>query len=198
MIVQLSKESKNAYNIFGYLRNNLPNANPATLRHVSVYLARCYQDFDICSDLQITFKNNLELMCKLLLSDGRIISFSNCENDPLNIVVKKTSDDIDMTLFINQVKLENSEKIYASGIIIHDDWKYIIDSLNDDENCYIKVYYKEKLLEDATSYFFASDENDIGLDCFDNLGYLTSIMMHVELLYNNIRSLEENKLVRKK
>ena len=103
-----------------------------------------------------------------------------------------------MILFVSTQDHNNLSTAFAHGIVYYGNWKYIIGSEVVDENCFIKVYYKNELMEDATSYFYATCENDITLDCLNGLGYLTTIMMRTELLYSNIQALETSKLVRKK
>lgn len=196
MEVTLSKEAKKAYRIFSWLRERFPNADVCTLRHLSVYIARTNDEFDINRDIQIKSSKGV---CELLLTNGSEIRFVDNSDDPLFFIVENEDKDVYMTLYVAKQECYNLSTAFAHGTVGYRDWKYEIGSEDyESGNCFIKVYYKNELIEDATSDFNAIVEHDIGLDCIDGLGHLTDIMLKVNLLYNNLRSIQNNKLVRKK
>jgi len=198
MVLEISKKSKIAFGTFSYLRENLPNTSPYTLRHICAYIARCYDEFDINKDLKLSFTNKANTICQLTLSNGSEITFCNFGSNSLDFIIEKGNDELISTTFVSTQDHNSLSTAYAHGIIYYENWKFVIGSEVDDQNCFIKVYYKNELIENATSYFYATCENDINLDCLNGLEHLTTIMMRIELLYNNLKALDDNKLVRKK
>lgn len=197
-VVTLSKEAKNAYDIFKWLREKLPNADICTLRHIGAYVAVAYDEIDIKRDINLILSVD-KMMCNLLLNDGSEIRFENNSQKILNFIVDKRDGDIRMTLSVCMRELNNLHTAMVYGEVISSDWSYIISlDNNEDRICFIKTYYQNKLIENGTSSFKAIINKDIGLDCIDGLGYLTDIMVKMDLLYNNVRSVEKNKLVLKK
>lgn len=198
MVVTLSKDEKKAYGIFSWLRNRLPDADISTLRHISVYLAKTNDEFDVEKDLELLIFNN-GMMYRLCLKDGTEIRFSNNSNESIYLAIEKNDEDIGMTLLFSFDEAKDISKTIVFGSIIYEGWNYVV-GLDDFERniCFIKVYKDGKLFEDGTSYFKVSIDSEISLDCIDGLGYLTDIIIRVELLYDNLRSIKNNRLVRKK
>ena len=196
--VYLSKEAKIAYGIFFKLREKLPKADISTLRHISVYLALTNESLDIDNDLKLIVSTD-RTMCNLLLSDGTEIRFQNSSDKALNFVIDKRNLGVCMTLFVSTAKPDDLSTIMICGEVLSGDWRYSI-GFDDFENkiCFIKIYYRNKLIETGTSYFNPSVNRNIGLDCIDGLGYLSDIMVKLDLLYNNVRHVKKNKLVRRK
>lgn len=195
-VVVLTKEVKIAYSVFSYLREKLPNADICKLRHISVYIARTNDEFDIDRDLHLNLVGGV---CELKLSNGSEIRFGSNSDEPLTFIVEKEEEDVYMTLYVSKHEPYNLSTAFVHGTVGFGEWKYEIGSDDyESDICFIRVYYKDNLMEEATSYFKVSTETDIGLDCIDGLGHLTSIMTRVDLLYNNLRMVKNNKLVRKR
>lgn len=197
-VVSLSKEAKMAYGIFFWLRKKLPNADICTLRHISVYVAMTNDELDIDNDLKLIVSMD-ETMCNLLLCDGTEIRFENSSHKSLNFVVDKRNLGIGMSLLVSTDKSDDLCTAKVVGEVVSDDWRYVIGSTdNQDKVYFIKTYYKGNLVENGTSYFKASVNEDIHLDCIDGLGYLTDVMVKLDLLYNNVINIKKNKLVKRK
>lgn len=199
-MVEMTKDSKKTYDIFLWLRKSLPNADVCTLRHVSVYIARTNDEFDINKDLQLVISDGD--MCQLFLSNGMVIRFANYDSgNHLNFIVEISDPDVYMTMVVSNHETYNLSTAFVYGTVCMGDFEYLIDSDETDclsEDYFIKVYYKGKIQEEATSYFKVSTENDIGLDCIDGLGHLTSVMTRIHLLYNNLKKIKDKSLVRKR
>ena len=197
-VVSLSKESKMAYGIFLWLRKQLPNADICTLRHISVYVAMTSENLDIYNDLKLILSTD-RTMVNLLLSDGTEIRFKNNFDKLLSFVVEKRNLGVFMTMFVSADGLDNLYSTKIVGKVVSADWCYVISAADDEDKLYfIKTYYKNNLMKNGTSYFEASVNGDIHLDCIDGLGYLTDVMVKLDLLYNNVINAKKNNLVRKK
>lgn len=196
-VVTLSKEEKISFGLFSWLRRQLPNADICTLRHLSVYLAMTNDELDIDRDVNLIVSMD-KTMCNLLIGNRTEIRFENNSDKSLNFVVEKRDLDVNMTLLVSISNLNNSNSIVL-GDVVSGEWRYVI-GFDDYENkiCFIKTYYKNKLIESGTSYFKIVNNNFIGLDSINGLSYLTDMMIKLDLLYNNVRSANRNKLVRKK
>lgn len=195
-MVELSKDARKAYRVFSFLREKLPCADVCTLRHISVYIARTNNEFDINRDLQLKLSDD-ELVCVLLLANGSVIRFATISDAPLDFIVEKAESNVCMKMIVSKNERYNLSTAYVYGDVVSGDWEYLVGSDEyEDDNCFIRVYYKGQLA--TTSYFKVATEDDISLDCIDGLGHLTSIMTRVELLYNNLNSVKNNRLVRKK
>ena len=195
-VVVLTKEVKISYSIFSYLREKLSDSDICKLRHISVYIARTNDEFDVDSDLQLNLFGGV---CELKLSNGSVIRFGINSYESLTFIVENEEENVYMTLYVSKHEPYNLSTAFVHGTVGFDEWKYEVGSDDyESDICFIKVYYKDKLMEESTSYFKASTDTDIGLDCIDGLGHLTSIMTRVDLLYNNLRRVKNNKLVRKR
>lgn len=197
-VVTLSREEKVAFGVFSWLRRQLPNADICTLRHISSYVAKINDELDIDSDVKLIISTD-ETMCNLLLNDGTEIRFENSSHKSLNFVVERRDLNIFMTLLVSMCDINDLSMARVFGDVVCGDWRYII-GFDDYENkiCFIKTYYKNKLIERGTSYFKVSNSDNMGLDSINGLSYLTDAMLKVDLLYNNVRSVNNNKLVRRK
>ena len=197
-VVSLSKKAKMAYGMFSWLRKQLPNADVCTLRHVSVYVAMTNEELDIANDLNLIVSMD-ETMCNLLLSDGTEIRFENSSHRTLNFVVDKRNLDSHLTLIVSTDESDRLDTTRLLGRVESDGWSYVVGSTDDKNKVYfIKTYYKDNFVESGTSYFIPSINEDIHLDCIDGLGYLTDVMVKLDLLYNNVRSVNNSKLTRRK
>lgn len=197
MVVTLSKDAKVAYDIFKWLRQQFSNANICTLRHISAYIARTYDAIDINRDIKIIMSLDMT-MCSLLLSDGSEFRFVNDGNKEPCFVVGKSNGQIDMMFVVTMLEKDNLSKPSVIGKVVSGDWYYIVDSNSYDNNKnVINVYYKNEFVSDGTSYFDKFVDDNIGLDCIDGLGYLTDVMVRINLLYNNLIRVNNNRLVRK-
>ena len=197
-VVVLSKQEKIAFNVFNWLRKQLSGVNVCTLRHISAYLAKTNDELDIKKDIRL-FVSMDGMMCNILLNDGTEIRFENNSDKLLNFVVEKRDLDVFMNFFVSTYELNDLSTSRVMGYVVYNEWSYIVD-LDDFENkiCSIKTYYKNKLVEIGTSYFDAISDCEITLDSMDGLDYLTTIMVKLNLLFNNVRSASKNDLVRKK
>ena len=198
VVVTLSEKEKIIFDVFSWLRKQLPDVDISTLRHISVYLAMTNDQVNIDKDLKLIMSTD-KTMCNLVLSDGTEIRFANSSHKLLNFVVEKQDLDICMTLLVSMQEINDSSIVMLCGDVVCGDWNYVV-GIEDYENklCFIKTYYKDKLIENGISYFKASVNGETGLDCIDGLGYLTDVMVKLRLLYNNVRNINKNKLVRRK
>ena len=197
-VVSLSDEAKVAYGVFSWLRKQLPKADICTLRHISVYIAVTNDKLDIDNDLKLIVSTD-ETMCNLLLKNDTEIRFENSSKKSLKFVVDKHNEDIYMSLFVSTFYEGDLSSAMILGRVISDDWLYVIKfNNNDDKLCYIETYYKNKILENGISHFKLENNSDIGLDRIDGLGNLTDVMVKLDLLYNNVRNVKINKLVKRR
>ena len=198
VVVTLSKEEKIAYGMFSWLRKQLPNADVCTLRHISAYVAKTNNELDIDKDVKLIISMD-GTMCNLLINDETEIRFENSSHRTLNFVVEKRDSDVFMILVVSTHKNNDLSTASVFGDVICGDWRYII-GFEDYENkiCFIRTYYKNKFNESGTSYFKVSNNNNIELDSINGLSYLSEMMVKVDLLYNNARSVNNSKLTRRK
>lgn len=222
---ELSKDEGKAYRTFNWLLKHTKNVNLETLKQISVYLARSNDEFNIFRVGKINFNSNSSCY-ELLLSNGVKIVFS--AGDIFGFTVSRIDDNILMSVVVSEREKGNLSTANIYGKIrIKDDGMYIvtfrpndiydkslkygtINYYTEDEINWFKEIVDENPEVDfdiiarknfiypfaEKSFFESSSQTDIDLDCFN--GCLTTTMNMVHLLYENVKTIKVNKLVRKK
>lgn len=189
MVVETKIDNK-TFQTFHFLRESLPEVNPCIFRHISVYIAKTFEEFDAYSDIQIILGDNN--FYKLVILDGTEITFINDERLQLNFTISKKSINSQLDIIVTTLEENDLSSAYAHGEVSNKELFFTVDFMADNKTGLIDSYYKG---HHSTSYFDITEERDVNLDCIDGLGHLTTVMLRTNLLYDNLNNY---KLVRKK
>lgn len=192
-----------AFGTFNYLRKKIPSANVATLRHVSVYLARTNDIFDATKDIKINFYNE-DKSCLLLLNDGSEIRFSNVNSDSIQFEIDRCVDSSDglvwMSITAEQLSVKSDDSIpdvQVIGEIIWNDWNYIVSN-----RCFkiggtsVETFKSGELIDEEKCEICGLGMSDIHLDSIDGLNYITDVMVITDHLYQVLTKLKPKEKIK--
>jgi len=222
----LTKDEVKAYRTFNWLRKYTEGVNVEILKQISVYLARSNDEFNVHREAKISLNSNNNYYV-LFLNDGRKFVFPR-RLDNFEFFVTKRDSDVSMFLFVHELESGNLSSTNVYGEIkVKEEGMYVVafrpNDLSDDSLKYgtINYYTKDEIdwvlevIDDnidydfdivvknnliypfaEKSYFDILPQRDLKLDIFD--GYISGAMMRTELLFNNIKTLNNTKKLTKR
>ena len=211
--------------IYTKISEELKDVNDDVLKQVSIYLMNSTDKNTEYNVESKKFKYGINIYdYVLVLSDGRRIYFSgkkdcfnflvlryDLDNEVVmssvvsknngNINIYGTVKDINNGVYILTFRPKNMDndslKYGAINYYTVDelDWIYSLTNISDVYNDLDIVAKKNFVYPFAdTSYFEVFSDYDFELDSFD--GYVNNVLVRIDLLYNNVRNVKKNKLIK--
>lgn len=226
-VAALTREDKIAYGTYLMLRECAPKANLITLRQISVYIARSGFVNDISSDFIIEYNEEKDVSVVSLIN-GITIEFDDYSGNFDFIITRKdrlcsvrtvvslnNPNDLSTVNVYSELKIkrngmyvvafrpkdvsdENALKFGTINYYTNDEIDWVCEIIDDEiDNNFDIIAKRNGIFPFAEQCCFdLLSQTDMVLDCYQ--GYISNMLMRIDLLYENIKYLNVNKKKRKK
>ena len=188
--------SKKDIEYFYYiLKNKLPLVNDVSLLQLSNYLFNSNDACFLALDFEVFIKeDNHKILYELVFANKTKITFYNDSLKQLNFIIEKNNNEVEYLVCVST--LDNDlDSSYVHAEINYGKLKFIMGIMGNNKNGFIEVIQDGKRRGNEVSYFELENSCD---DNFQGINYVTSTILSADLLYTNLSTINEQKLVRNK